>query len=80
MITRVNKEGADWIVAKRWLREQIEKRQEEMLAILSPEEYHARRGAILMAREMMEWVEPTTPPKTTEDDYGSSDPNSEFYK
>lgn len=79
MTMQVNKEGADWLLIKAELNSRIADFQQQMLASLPPEEYHRCRGAILLAREMIEWVEPTIPPKTKEDDYGMSDPNSENY-
>jgi hypothetical protein len=65
-----NKEGADWLVIKAELKNRIASLQEEMLNELSVEQYNSCRGAILMARQIIEWVEPTTPPQITEDTYG----------
>lgn len=79
-MTTPNKQGADWALTKGWLNTQIAKMQDEMLSPLTPEEYHRARGGILLARELIEWVEPTTPPKVEgEDDYGISDPDKEKY-
>lgn len=74
-----NKEGADWLVIKAELKNRIASLQEEMLNELSPEQYNSCRGAILMARQIIEWVEPTTPPKTTEDDYGFISEDGRIY-
>ena len=76
---QVNKEGADWKVLKAKLNTMIDGLQEDMLNLLPPEEYHRCRGGILLAREVIEWVEPTTPPITEEDNYGISDPNKDNF-
>lgn len=77
-MSKVNKKGTDWLLLKGELNTRISNMQEDMLGLLPPEEYHRCRGAILFAREIMEWVEPTTPPVTTEDNYGISDPEQEY--
>lgn len=79
MTTKVNKEGVDWLLIRGELKTRIAKYQEDMLAVLPAEEYHRCRGAILLAKELIEWVEPTTPPKTQEEDYDISDPGRENY-
>lgn len=75
MTIGVNKSGTDWGNTKKWLLIQIEKLHRQMEQPLSLEEYNQVRGSILMARELIEAVEPTTPPKTAEDDYGISSPD-----
>jgi hypothetical protein len=77
--SNVNKEGADWLLIRSHLNTLIEQLQQEMLSLQPPEQYHAHRGAILFARGLIEWVEPSTPPKTSEDTYGISDPEKENY-
>jgi hypothetical protein len=76
---QVNKEGADWKLVKAELNTRIAQLQDQMLSSLSVEEYHRCRGSILLAKDLIEWVEPTTPGKTSEDDYGISDANRENY-
>lgn len=75
MTSRPNKAGADWALMRGWLKTQIATKQDEMLTPLTPEEYNAARGAILLAKEAIEWVEPSAPPQTEEDDYGISNPD-----
>ena len=70
----VNKEGADWKLVKAWLRTSINKAHDAMEAGQSIEEYHFLRGQILLARALIDEVEPATPPITTEDNYGISSP------
>lgn len=80
MTMQVNKEGADWHLLRAEINTRVADLQEDMLRVLSPEEYHRCRGAVLFARGLIEWVEPTTPPKTQEEDYGMSDPSRENYQ
>lgn len=70
----VNKAGGDWLLIKAWLRTQIVKAQSDMEGGAEMSEYHFLRGQIRMARALMDEVEPGTPPETTEDDYGISNP------
>ncbi len=79
MSAQVNKEGVDWLLVKAELNTRIADFQNQMLQSLPPEEYHRCRGAILLAKELIEWVEPTTPPKTSEEDYGISTPEAGNY-
>lgn len=79
MPAAVNKEGVDWLLIKAKLRSDIAAAQEQLLAELTLEQYHAIRGAILAAKELIEWVEPTTPPKIEEETYGISDPSKDNY-
>jgi hypothetical protein len=76
---KINKLGGDWLVAKAWLEEQISKSQRTMEGGLSSEEYNFERGRIALARAMVEFVEPTVPPQTTEDDYGMTPPETGNY-
>lgn len=77
-MSKVNKAGTDWLILKAEINSRIGRMQEDMLSLLPPEEYHRCRGAILMARELIEWVEPNTPPTTKEEDYDISDPGREY--
>ena len=70
---KVNKAGQDWLLMKHKLKAVIATAHANMEAGLSSDEYHAARGQIAVARDLIEMVEPTTPPVTTEDDYGISD-------
>lgn len=78
MTAQVNKAGTDWLLVKAEMKTRIHSTQEDMLRLLPPEEYHRLRGAVMVMRELIEWVEPTTPPQTEEDDYGISDPSKEY--
>lgn len=71
---KVNKAGQDWVLIKAKLRSVIERAHAMMESGLSVEEYNSARGQIAVARELIEFVEPTTPPVTHEDDYGISEP------
>jgi hypothetical protein len=71
---KVNKESPDWAMIKRWLSEQIDDSHSDMERGLTVEEYNKCRGHIALAKALIEWVEPTTPPLTSEDDYGISAP------
>ena len=73
----VNKAGADWGNTKAWLAARIDGLHRQMEDQLSAEEYHQCRGAILLARELIEQVEPTTPPQIEEENYGISNPDGE---
>lgn len=73
-ITSVNKDGFDWKLIKSELNTRIADLQSQMLSPLPLEDYHRCRGAILLAKDIIEAVEPTTPPKTVEDNYDISDP------
>ncbi len=79
MTQSVNSKGQDWLLMKAHINEVVTNLQEEMLNFLPNEEYHRLRGAIQFGRGLIDWVEPTTPPQTREEDYGISDPNSENY-
>lgn len=79
MSTQVNKLGADWLLIKKWLRDRIEASHHNIENGLTLEEYHAQRGRILMAKELIEMVEPTAPPQTSEDDYGISTGEKDIY-
>lgn len=68
----VNKIGADWVAIKAWLNHKIEQARSDMEAGQTMEEYHNLRGQILMAKLLIEEVEPSTPPQTSEDNYGFS--------
>lgn len=71
---KVNKEGTDWLLIKKWLEERIDEFHIVMEFQQPIEMYNQIRGSILLARDLLEWVEPTTPPQTEEDDYGISNP------
>lgn len=73
----VNKQGQDWVLIRKKLGEAIRDAHAVMEGGVSMEEYHRCRGQIAMARELIEWVDPTTPPITHEDDYGISDPEQQ---
>ena len=79
MTSVVNKAGTDWLLLRSHLHTLIKAQQALMEQGLSVEEYHRAVGSITMAREVIEWVEPTAPPQTKEEDYGMLDPNSENY-
>lgn len=79
MSSTPNKLGADWAIMKARLKTTIADNHAAMEHGLSVEEYNKCRGAVLLARELIEWVEPTTPPKTEEDSYGISDPSESNY-
>ena len=70
MTTAVNKSGTDWLVTKGWLTTKIDELHREMEASRTLEDYNYLRGQIALARALIEHVEPTAPPQTTEDDYG----------
>jgi hypothetical protein len=72
----INKAGADWLILKARINTMIAQSRDAMEAGQSVEEYNFLRGHIAMAKELIEWVEPTTPPITTEDTYGISDPEA----
>lgn len=78
-MSAVNKSGADWLILRSRLFTSIADMHRKMESPLTLEEYHAARGSIALARELIEWVEPSGPPQTTEDDYGISDPNQGNY-
>lgn len=78
-MTTINKVGADWLVMRSRLFTKIADLHKQMEQSLTMEEYHAARGGIALARELIEWVEPSTPVGTTEEDYGMLDPNRENY-
>lgn len=80
MTMQVNKDGADWLLLKAELNTRIARLQEDMLNPLPYEEYNRCRGGILFAKEIIEWVEPTAPPQTTEENYDISDPDREKYQ
>lgn len=65
----VNKAGVDWLNIKKWLLDKVDELHKAMETPLNIEEYNQARGSILMARELIETVEPTTPPTTEEDQY-----------
>lgn len=71
---KINKLSAEWLIIKAELNTLIERARAAMEAGLPVEEYNFFRGQIAVAKEMIEAVEPTRPPVTTEDDYGISDP------
>lgn len=75
----INKLSPDWIVAKQWLQDQIEKSHRNMESPLSPDAYNFERGRIALARDLIEEVEPTSPPQTSEEDYGISTPETGSY-
>lgn len=79
MTTQINPAGTDWLLIRAHLNTRIAELHREMESPLAPEMYNQHRGAILLARELIEKVEPTSPPKTTEDNYGMSDPEEEKY-
>jgi hypothetical protein len=71
----INKQSVEWQLIKAKLNTIIIAARDAMESTALPmEEYNFLRGQIAVARELIEWVEPTTPPITTEDDYGISDP------
>jgi hypothetical protein len=70
----VNKAGQDWLLIKAKLHSVISEAHALMEFGLPVEEYHRAVGRVATARELIEWVEPTTPPVTSEDDYGISTP------
>jgi hypothetical protein len=71
----VNKVGQDWRLIRFRLVEMIDAAHSLMELGLTVEEYQQAVGRVAMARELIEWVEPTTPAPTLEDDYGISDPS-----
>lgn len=71
---RINKASAEWLIIKAELNTLIDRARAAMEAGVSLEEYHYLRGQIAVAKEIIEGVEPTRPPVTTEDNYGISDP------
>jgi len=71
---QVNKQGQDWLLVKAKLGEIIVAMHDAMERGLSIEEYNLCRGQVATARELIEWVEPSTPPLTEEDSYGISNP------
>lgn len=68
----INKIGHDWLIMKSWLHTKIENLHRNMEQPLNVEEYNQLRGSILLIREIIELVEPSSPPKEEEDDYGIS--------
>lgn len=79
MTSQVNKAGTDWLVLKAQIHTIIQEAHTRMEQPLSIEQYNFWRGQIAMARDLIEWVEPTAPPQTQEEDYGISDPNQGNY-
>lgn len=71
---RINKSSPEWLIIKAELNTIVAKAREAMEGELAFHEYNFFRGQIAVAKELMEGVEPTTPPVTTEEDYGISDP------
>ena len=80
MSIKPNKEGVDWRLIKAELNARIAQLQEEMLNPLTSEEYNRCRGGILLAKELIEWVEPTAKVTEAKDDgYGFSGGEGENY-
>lgn len=70
-----NKHSGDWALVKTKLNEMVATAFDAMIGpTVDIAEYNFLRGQIVLAKELIEWVEPTTPPVTTEDNYGISDP------
>lgn len=79
MTTQINKNDTSWLLTKGWLTTRIDALHRQMETGLSVEDYHGARGSILLARELMEHVEPSGPPQTSEDTYDVSDPDEGLY-
>jgi hypothetical protein len=79
MTSSVNKAGTDWLLIKSQLNTWIKDTHLVLEGELPLEEYHRLGGEIRLARKLIEWVEPTNPPQTVEDNYGLSDPKEDNY-
>lgn len=80
MTIKINKLSPEWVAIKAMLEAEIEEARTSMEAGQSHEVYQFTRGQIALARKVIEFVEPTTPPKPeqAEDTYGISDPDREY--
>ena len=69
---RVNPAGADWLLIKTMIRDQIDKSRELLESPLDMERTSHERGRISAFRFLLDQVEPEKTPETKDVDYGFS--------
>lgn len=71
---KINQHSPEWQIIKAELNTMVGMAREQIEFGVTEIDYNFYRGQIALAKELIERVEPTRPPVTTEEDYGISDP------
>ena len=69
-MSKVNKEGVDWLLIKQWATERIEAHRNSLERPIYSDETSQLRGQIASLRELIAFVEPDVPPVVEEESYG----------
>ena len=69
-MTKVNKEGVDWLLIRKWASDKIEAHRNSLERQIYSDETSHLRGQIASLRELIAFVEPDTPPVVEEESYG----------